>query len=625
MKHRGIILEIAAVAAILMMGAFLRFYEIQTRPGFEWDEPIYEAIARNTVMFGYPVIEVENGRPLSPFLYHPPFDNYLKGYWFEVTGVSSIGQARILSAIESLVLLLVTYLFVRYVSGRKASLLTLLMISSCGWLVYTNRLNLLENGMMPVGVAGLCVYAIALKKDKSWCFALAGVVLALAAIYKHTGLYFLLVPMLTLLLTRKAWKHHLVLLIAACHIVLFYIAGMYLAFGNDYLFQSLVQVRRALGMGGSSRGLTYGLIEVIRALTSAYWIFFITIVCLITGPAMVMIRLIQYLRRPQPYGSPILLSWSVAAILLLAGVALKSPQYWIVILVPLYAFLATELTRHRVKTWVTTAMVVAILGLNLVTWDFLILQQTNNALQATYDYAVRSIPKDARVLTEECIGVQLEQTYYNIQIHRGVEDLVQIDPTYVILYFSTTAKPPESPGLDVLLLRSTFVTEFIGFKEVIKVYRANEPREGMILAETEPLVTPTETQTIVPIPTSEMMPTIAELAGFSPVSTTVGDPLPTSTPLAPVATVRTQTEATPVSTAIPSSDFSLAEKPLATEETRYVVEKGDSLFTLAVRFYSDGRDWQVIYQANQGIIMNPSVIYQGQVLVIPSLEPKTEY
>ncbi len=480
-RYRVFLLEIAVVVAILTMGAFLRFYKIQTRPGFEWDEPLYEAMAQNTVKYGYPTLETEESMFLVPNLYHPPFDHYLKGYWFEITGVSGIGQARILSGIESMVLLLVTYLFVRYVVGKKAALLALLLVSSCGWVIYTNRLNLLENAMMPIGVVGLYLYAIACKRDRMWVYVLTGVVLALAAIYKHTGLCFLMVPMLTWFLTRKAGEHHLVLLLVATIVILFYVAWMSYIFGDEYWFQSLVQVRRSLGIGGSSRGLTYGLTEVFRALINGYWVFFTTIANLIIGLTIVMVRFIQYLIKRQLRGNPILLSWSAAAVLLLAAVALKSPQYWIIILVPLYTFLASELAqflwRRKATILAVSSLVVVVLGLNLLTWYFLVIQVTNNALLETYDYAAQSIPGDARVLTEECIGVQLKQTYYNIQIHWDIEDLQRINPNWVILYYSTTAHPPEG-GLDELLRRSTFVTGFTSFKDVIKVYRVDEPHGG---------------------------------------------------------------------------------------------------------------------------------------------------
>lgn len=49
----------------------------------------------------------------------------------------------------------------------------------------------------------------------------------------------------------------------------------------------------------------------------------------------------------------------------------------------------------------------------------------------------------------------------------------------------------------------------------------------------------------------------------------------------------------------------------------YTVVKGDCLWNIAKKFYGDGTKYTVIYDANKGIIKNPSLIYPGQVLTIP--------
>ena len=51
----------------------------------------------------------------------------------------------------------------------------------------------------------------------------------------------------------------------------------------------------------------------------------------------------------------------------------------------------------------------------------------------------------------------------------------------------------------------------------------------------------------------------------------------------------------------------------------YTVVKGDCLWNIAKKFYGDGSKYTVIYNANRGIINNPSLIYPGQVLTIPPL------
>lgn len=48
----------------------------------------------------------------------------------------------------------------------------------------------------------------------------------------------------------------------------------------------------------------------------------------------------------------------------------------------------------------------------------------------------------------------------------------------------------------------------------------------------------------------------------------------------------------------------------------YTVERGDTLWKIAVKFYGDGNQWQRIYEDNKNVLSNPNKIYAGQVLVI---------
>jgi len=71
------------------------------------------------------------------------------------------------------------------------------------------------------------------------------------------------------------------------------------------------------------------------------------------------------------------------------------------------------------------------------------------------------------------------------------------------------------------------------------------------------------------------------------------------------------------------------KEPTTTEETQtivseetksidgatYTVEKGDSLWNIAVRAYGDGFRWTEIAKAND--LANPNVIHSGNVLILP--------
>jgi LysM repeat protein len=50
---------------------------------------------------------------------------------------------------------------------------------------------------------------------------------------------------------------------------------------------------------------------------------------------------------------------------------------------------------------------------------------------------------------------------------------------------------------------------------------------------------------------------------------------------------------------------------------RYTVRTGDTLSSIALRFYGSRARWPLIYQANKSVIKNPDSIFPGEVLTIP--------
>jgi LysM repeat protein len=50
---------------------------------------------------------------------------------------------------------------------------------------------------------------------------------------------------------------------------------------------------------------------------------------------------------------------------------------------------------------------------------------------------------------------------------------------------------------------------------------------------------------------------------------------------------------------------------------RYTVQPGDTLSSIAQRFYGSPAAWQWLYQANRSVIENPNAIYPGEVLDVP--------
>jgi len=57
--------------------------------------------------------------------------------------------------------------------------------------------------------------------------------------------------------------------------------------------------------------------------------------------------------------------------------------------------------------------------------------------------------------------------------------------------------------------------------------------------------------------------------------------------------------------------------PAPSEDSTYVVKKGDTLYSIARRHYGDGRLWRVIHQANQDRVPDPNSVPVGTELVLP--------
>jgi len=63
----------------------------------------------------------------------------------------------------------------------------------------------------------------------------------------------------------------------------------------------------------------------------------------------------------------------------------------------------------------------------------------------------------------------------------------------------------------------------------------------------------------------------------------------------------------------------VASAPAAPEAQMYEVQGGDSLSKIAKQFYGDPMKYNAIFEANQPMLKDPSLIYPGQMLRIPAL------
>ncbi len=50
-----------------------------------------------------------------------------------------------------------------------------------------------------------------------------------------------------------------------------------------------------------------------------------------------------------------------------------------------------------------------------------------------------------------------------------------------------------------------------------------------------------------------------------------------------------------------------------------MIQKGDSLWKIASKYYKDGNKWPQLFEANKEVILDPDKIFPGQKIRIPKL------
>jgi LysM repeat protein len=69
------------------------------------------------------------------------------------------------------------------------------------------------------------------------------------------------------------------------------------------------------------------------------------------------------------------------------------------------------------------------------------------------------------------------------------------------------------------------------------------------------------------------------------------------------------------------TDAVVVRAQASAQATRYTVRRGDTLSSIAQRFYGSSGDWNRLYAANRSVLHNPNMIFPGQVLAIPGHLP----
>jgi len=474
---------------LLIAATFVRFFQIGSRPGTEWDEPVYTWVGRMLADHGEIQTKTEILAQPEPYLYHPPFYYGLLAGWFKMFG-EGITQARVLAAIGSIVTLALLWVFLLRLIGNWA-LLAVGLIAFDGWMVLTNRISWIENTMMPLGVLALYLYHRALlNNDKLGSFALAGFALGALASYKHHGIYFLLAVVIHWIIVRRYKGGHVVLLGAAAATIGAYLITMFVIYGDTYARESGIQVLRSLGKE-VSRGSINGLGDVVEPLMAQYKIYVATVIMLVFGGVLLVVRTVKIVKQNAAvkagpnYGQTLLYSWALAGVLLIGGVQVKLPQYFMMAIVPMYCFIVSEAktfaeahasmpanrfgygTRRHIVVG-ALAVVVMLGGLSAASVRFY--GGSDQALGTVSTWVDKNTPIDTIILTEESVGTAINRPYCKLWRGRTC-----VGATYLILYTSHTQQPPTDNGLPDLILSGTKVFEAKGYKETLTVLRLPRP------------------------------------------------------------------------------------------------------------------------------------------------------
>lgn len=478
--------SLAAIAIFALAGA-LRLWSLRSRPGFDWDEPVYTSVAASLAHGHGLYIKPSYGVAREPYLFHPPFYFFTLAAWFKAFG-AGIAQARVLSALASLATLGILARLVQRRWGTLA-LPMLAVLATDGWLVFTNRVSWMENVMFVLIAAGMLAYDSGLRRGSYRRFVAGALLLGFAAVFKQVGAYALLAVVIHwwLTKTRPQWHRRFLLLVgcvAGCYVLVLIVATQH-GGHNAFLDDTWVQVQRIAGKKSARGSINSG--AVAGALLGPYKVFFGTLILSGLAMALVAWRTLQVLRvrgSSGPIADPLLFSWALAATITFAALKLKMAHYFMMIEIPLMLFLASEalrwVRRDRRRRRARSRLVILACGLivcaNLVTFDLRFASRHDNALAAVTSYMRQAAAPRALVATEESVGTIIPQPYCKFSQIGLCYDRIR----YLIVYRSRTQAPPDNPLLNGLLRVARPVATFEGFKERITVYES--PALGPVCA-----------------------------------------------------------------------------------------------------------------------------------------------
>jgi len=330
--------------------------------------------------------------------------------WFGVAG-PTITAARVLGVVFSAASLVALWLLLRRLtsSGPAATVAALPLVFD-GWLLYIQRFSYIENLTVLLIAAGLLAYQRAVDTDRGW--VLAGVLTGVAVAVKYTAVPILLTVLLCWLIQRRAHRQHLRLLGAAVLIIALDQIVLIVVWGRVYLSDTLTQIMRVLGVR-SSGGTVTSPADLVHLLFRQYDVFIPSLLIALSGLVIAVSLLWQCYRKRDwtpARRQALLFSWSAAGVVTFGLSSLRFPQYFALILVPLYLLFWTTVS-ERLTPALRYAAVGAACAAGIASWVLSTNGQQVNPFQRTEQYAMGHLAPNAVVVADEQIGDLIPQPY----------------------------------------------------------------------------------------------------------------------------------------------------------------------------------------------------------------------
>jgi 4-amino-4-deoxy-L-arabinose transferase-like glycosyltransferase len=208
----------------LVIGTTIRLWYLSKAPAWQLDEPVYYRISAN-LQKGVLSEHSLYGVPREPFLYQPPFYFLMLARWFDLVG-ASILHARVLGVALTALMQVALFRLLWKIHGLRLAVFAVVPVIFDAWLLYIERVSYIENALMLLIVIALLLYQRALERPSWQRFALAGLAVGCAVIFKQTGAYVLVAVLVMWLITRRDHRGHIVLIAVAAGVIATYLIAM---------------------------------------------------------------------------------------------------------------------------------------------------------------------------------------------------------------------------------------------------------------------------------------------------------------------------------------------------------------------------------------------------------------